>query len=77
MATAMEIELRERITRLEAKLETLTEKIQVSSEKLEEIHIAFNQAKGARWVIVGAAGIAGFLASKAGMVFSWFGSMPR
>lgn len=85
MATAMEIELRERITRLEAQVEHMAERMESAQVKAEEtaklvreLHDLFQQARGAKWAIVGMASLAGFLAGKFGSLATFFGGwMPK
>lgn len=66
---------KERIARLETKIEHMAEAVDKMTSKVDELHAILNQAKGAKWVLIGAATIAGFFGSKAG---SWlFSSLPR
>ena len=51
--------LRERVAKLEVQMTHLNEKLDDTYKKVEEMHAILLQAKGARWVIVGLAGIAG------------------
>lgn len=52
-------QLRERVAKLEVQMENLSEKLDDTHKKVEEMHAILLQAKGARWVIVGLAGVAG------------------
>lgn len=46
--------------------------------KVDEMHALLMQAKGARWAILGIAGIAGFLAGKLSAITAMFGfSLPK
>lgn len=66
---------KERIARLETKLEHLTESLETMSGKVDELVNLLNQAKGAKWAILGVAGLAGFFGSKAG---TWlWSSLPK
>lgn len=56
----------ERIAKLEVKIEHLTTALETMSEKVEELVKLLNQAKGARFAILGVAGLAGFLSGKLG-----------
>ncbi|MEP7454314.1 hypothetical protein [Phyllobacterium sp. SB3] len=58
----------ERITRLEVKMEGMEKQLAGMDEKLTELHGIFLQGKGARYTIIAAAGILGFIAS-------WFPSL--
>jgi hypothetical protein len=51
--------LRERVAKLEVRMAHLSEKLDDTHQKVEEMHAILLQAKGARWVIIGFAGIAG------------------
>jgi hypothetical protein len=51
--------LRERVAKLEVQMTHLSEKLDDTHQKVEEMHAILLQAKGARWVIVGMAGVAG------------------
>ena len=51
--------LRERVAKLEVQMTHLAEKLDDTHKKVEEMHEILLQAKGARWVIVGLAGVAG------------------
>jgi hypothetical protein len=51
--------LRERVAKLEVQMSHLSEKLDDTHQKVEEMHAILLQAKGARWVIVGMAGVAG------------------
>lgn len=63
----------ERIARLEAQFEHMTkqlddvsDKLDVAAKKLSEMSDMFERAKGAKYVIVGAAAIGGFVSAKLG-----------
>jgi hypothetical protein len=51
--------LRERVAKLEVQIIDLNGKLDDTHNKVEEIQAILLQAKGARWVIVGHAGVAG------------------
>jgi hypothetical protein len=51
--------LRERVAKLEVQMTHLSGKLDDTHQKVEEMHAILLQAKGARWVIVGLAGVAG------------------
>ena len=68
---------RDKVVALEVKVLHLTETIESMDEKLTELHSLFLQAKGARWAIIGAATVGGFLAAKAAAFLPWLSSMPK
>jgi hypothetical protein len=68
---------RERLARLETKVEHLTKEMAETHAKVVEMHNLLLQAKGARWFFIGAAALAGFLASYAPKVSSMLGMMPK
>ena len=51
--------MRERVAKLEVQMTALNEKLDDTNKRAEEMHAMLLQAKGARWVIVGLAGVAG------------------
>jgi hypothetical protein len=64
---------RDRVIRIETKLEHLEEALSENSKTLNEISRAFNNAKFAKTFIVGAATCAGFLASYVPTIAHWLG----
>lgn len=59
----------ERIAKLETRLEHLTETIEKTAGKVDDLHNLMMQAKGARWAILSVAAVAGFISAKfAGIV---------
>ncbi len=54
---------RDRVIRLETKVEHLTEQMTDMQKKVNEMHDLLMQARGVRWMIVAVAAMAGFLAS--------------
>lgn len=68
---------RDKVVALEVKVLHLTQTIESMDEKLTELHSLFLQAKGARWAIIGAATVGGFLAAKAAAFLPWLSSMPK
>jgi predicted esterase YcpF (UPF0227 family) len=64
----MTLEDRERIRAVEVQIQHLVETVEHMSKKVDEVHGAFMQAKGAQWVLVGVAALAGFLSGKVGAV---------
>lgn len=57
---------RDRLIRLEAEMDGVQKTIDAMSEKVSTMHDIMMQAKGARWLLLGTAGLLGFLASLLG-----------
>lgn len=66
-------EIEERIAVLEANHRHAELKLDSMSKKVDEMHEVLLQAKGARWAILGIAGMAGFLAGKFGAFINLLG----
>lgn len=69
--------LRERVAKLEVQMEYLAAKLDDTHQKVEEMHAILLQAKGARWVIVGLAGMAGLASGLLAKLTPWAGSWTR
>ena len=69
--------LRERVAKLEVQMTHLNEKLDDTYKKVEEMHGILLQAKGARWVIVGLAGVAGLASGLVAKFMPWSGAWPR
>lgn len=65
---------RERIAALEVKVLHLTEKFTNVERKVDEMHGILMQARGARYVIVAAAAMGGFVSAKLAPFLPWFGA---
>jgi hypothetical protein len=63
--------LRERVAKLEVQIEHLTTKLDDMHKMVEEMHAILLQAKGAQWVIVGLAGIAGLASGMVAKLMPW------
>lgn len=63
----------ERIAVLEADQRHMEMKIDHMAAKVDEMHEVLLQARGARWAIIGVAGMAGFLGSKIAYVAALLG----
>ena len=77
MTTAHEDTLRERVARLETKVDNLSEALDKAVTKVDEMHGVMMQAKGARWVLIAAASIAGALAGFAAKFTGLLSGLPR
>lgn len=69
--------LRERVAKLEVHMEHLAAKLDDTHQKVEEMHAILLQAKGARWVIVGLAGVAGLASGVAAKLLPGSTMWPR
>jgi hypothetical protein len=70
---SIETDTRDRVIRLEAEVESLGEKVTAMDVKVTAMHELLLQAKGARWFLIAAAGLGGFISAKLSLFFPWFG----
>jgi hypothetical protein len=68
---------RDRVIKLESDLRHLTDAVEGMSAKVTAMHDLMNQAKGARWLILTAAAIGGFLSAKLAAFMPWLSITPR
>jgi hypothetical protein len=68
---------RDRVIKLESDLRHLTDAVEGMSAKVTAMHDLLNQAKGARWIIITAAAIGGFLSAKLATIMPWLSFTPR
>jgi hypothetical protein len=68
---------RDRVIKLESDLRHLTDSVEGMSAKVTAMHDLLQQAKGARWIIITAAAIGGFVAAKVGAFIPWLSLPPR
>jgi hypothetical protein len=68
---------RDRVIKLESDLKHLTDSVESMSHKVTDMHDLLNQAKGARWLILTAAAIGGFLSAKLAAFVPWLSVTPR
>ena len=66
----------ERAAVFEEKMASLEARVGKIEGKVDEMHNVLMQAKGARWAIIGVAGLAGFLSAKVAPFFSWIVHTP-
>jgi hypothetical protein len=59
-----------KVAKLETKFDTHASEFTKTSKKVDEIYDLMNQAKGAKWAILGFAGISGFLGGKGSALVS-------
>lgn len=72
----LETDTRDRVVALEVKVQHLTDTVDSMAEQVAQMHDLLMQARGARWAIIGAATVGGFLASKLFALLPWFSSLP-
>jgi predicted esterase YcpF (UPF0227 family) len=68
---SIETDTRDRVIRLEAKVEEMSRQQAETNHKVTAMHELLMQAKGAKYVIVGSAAIGGFLSAKLAHFFPW------
>lgn len=69
--------LRDRMVRLETDVKHISNDLEGALKKIDEMHNVMMQAKGARWVIIAAASIAGAVAGFAAKFAGLLGGLPR
>lgn len=57
---------RDRVIRLEEKVDHIEERQEVMGRKVDEMHEVLTKARGVHWLMIAVVGAAGFLVSKAG-----------
>lgn len=73
----IDTDTRDRVIRMEAEVDNLEKKVDEMSKKIDDMHNVFMQARGARYVIIGAAAIGGALASFLVKLIPFTQSLPR
>ena len=68
---------RDRVIKLESDLKHLTDSVESMSAKVTAMHDLLNQARGARWLILTAAAIGGFVSAKLAAFVPWLSFTPR
>jgi hypothetical protein len=68
---------RDRVIKLESDLKHLTDSVESMSAKVTAMHDLLNQARGARWLILTAAAVGGFVSAKLAAFVPWLSSAPR
>jgi hypothetical protein len=68
---------RDRVIRLETTVDHLSKQLEDTHAKVSEMHGLLLQAKGAKWVIMGGAAVAGFLSAKFAAFIPWLSLPPR
>lgn len=65
---ALDSDTRDRLIILEEQLHSHTDRFEKMADKVDKMYDLMNQAKGAKWTILGFAGITGFFGGKFGSV---------
>lgn len=73
----LNLETERRLTRLEAESEDRDRRLARMEQKLDDIHDAFNQAKGAKWMLVALATVGGAIAGFATKFLPWTATFPK
>jgi predicted esterase YcpF (UPF0227 family) len=68
---SIETDTRDRVIRLEAKVEEMARQQAETNQKVTAMHELLMQARGAKYVIVGSAAIGGFLSAKLAHFLPW------
>ncbi|WP_454917416.1 hypothetical protein [Xanthobacter sediminis] len=75
--TPAETDTRDRVVALEVEVRHMADTVERMARQLDELHALLQQARGARWLLVGVAmliGAAGGFLAKLGTLFAW---VPR
>jgi hypothetical protein len=73
----MSDDTRDRVIALEVQVRNLDADIGEMKSKVDDMHALLMQAKGARYVIAGAAALAGAVAGFLVKIIPWAGNLPR
>ena len=68
---------RDRVIKLESDLKHLTDAVDGMSAKVTAMHDLLQQARGARWLILTAAALGGFVSAKLAAFMPWLTFTPR
>ena len=68
---------RDRVIKLAADMEHLTARVDDMAVKVSAMHDLLQQARGARWLILTAAAIGGFVSAKLAPLLPWLSFPPR
>lgn len=68
-----DMDTRDRVIRLETQVAHLTSVIEKQDEKIDLLLDTFQQAKGARYVLMALVAVGGFMAGKLPAMLSWIG----
>jgi hypothetical protein len=73
----MQDDTRERVTALEVELRHVSKQLDEMGQKVNEMHALLLSARGARWLILTAAAIGGFVSAKLAPLLPWLSLTPR
>lgn len=68
---------RDRLIKLESKVEHMSDTLDEVSTTVKELNTLLQQAKGAKWAIMGAAAIGGFVSAKVAAFIPWASLGPK
>lgn len=68
---------REKVIQLEVEVRHLREDLKETMAIINELNQVFQQAKGARYILVATAAVSGFIAAYIPTVMSYFSALPR
>lgn len=68
---------RDRVMRMEAELDNLERQVLHMSKKIDDMHDLFMQARGARYVIIGAAAVGGAITGFLVKLIPFTHSLPK
>lgn len=68
---------RDRVMRMEAELDNLERQVISMSKKIDDMHDLFMQARGARYVIIGAAAVGGAITGFLVKLIPFTQSLPK
>lgn len=71
------IDTRDRVIRLETKLEHVDTQMASMSAKVDEMHALLQQGRGAKWLIFASIGVGGFLAGLLGKLAALAALLPK
>lgn len=71
-----ETDTRDRVIAVEVQLKHVSDELSAVRQQVSEMHDLLMQARGARWAIIGAATVGGFIAAKLVAWLPWFASFP-
>jgi uncharacterized membrane protein len=68
---------RDRVIKMAADMDHLTARVDDMAIKVSAMHDLLNQARGARWLILAAAAVGGFVSAKLAPLLPWISIPPR
>lgn len=73
----IDTDTRDRVIRMEAEVDNLEKKVDQMSKKIDDMHDIFMQARGARYIIIGAAAIGGAVTGFLVKLIPFTHSLPK